>query len=193
MDNLINFFKGNHRRLAKVIRYSTRVRSFDESVAVHSYFVTLYTVVLADILIKKGIKVDKSKAMTRALLHDLSEQSSGDIIRVFREKLPKAFDKMEEMAVEQSLSTLPKNLQKEYLDNWKNIFNDLEGLIVKVSDDISGLMYCYESIQMGNKYFYGIYEHYFKRILQEIKGTELSFLKDELLKLKFTKKADDGS
>jgi 5'-deoxynucleotidase YfbR-like HD superfamily hydrolase len=191
--SLIDFFIGHHRRLAKVIRYSTRIRSFDESVSTHTFFVVLYTAILSDILIKKGIEVDKSKAMTRALVHDLAEQTSGDIIRTFKADLPEAFNRLEEISVNKSLQTLPEELKNEYSENWQKMFDDLEGLIVKVADDISGLMYCYESIKMGNQYFYGIYQHYFDRLMKEIKGTKLEFLKKEFKKLNYNKRIVDGT
>lgn len=167
MDNFIQFLFGSNRRISRVVRFSTRPRSVDEYVATHSYYVALYGLILSKMLIGKGVKVDVESVLTRALVHDLDESVSGDIIRIFREKLSNELEVLCGEVMQGILKGLPDK-QREYLMfHWHNKFEETEGLIVKICDNIAGWAYCEEQIQMGNKIFVPIAGDYLKRILTD--------------------------
>lgn len=70
-------FKGRERMTAIVNRWSTTPRIHQQSVAEHSFFVTLYTAHLCDIL--KWPKIFKAEALQWALIHDIPEAVTSDI------------------------------------------------------------------------------------------------------------------
>ena len=92
----ISKFLFHERTLGNVIRFSAKRRLKDETVAEHSFHVALYYMILADLEEKFGNKVDKEKLLKAALLHDLEECMTGDIIFHFKhsnEKLAKEIKK----------------------------------------------------------------------------------------------------
>jgi putative hydrolases of HD superfamily len=87
-----------------------------ESVADHSFRAALLAVVLAD-----DAGLDGGKVAKIMLLHDLEESITGDINRIEKEKEdPKVVHKRELDAFKKVISTLPENLQKKYLELWKD-------------------------------------------------------------------------
>src|SRR5438132_7865233 len=96
-QNNIKEFLSNERNLGKVIRFSADTRIKDETVAEHSYHVALYSMILADLEQQFGNKVNKERLMKAALIHDLEECLTGDIIYDFKhsnEKLAEEIKKM---------------------------------------------------------------------------------------------------
>jgi 5'-deoxynucleotidase YfbR-like HD superfamily hydrolase len=167
MDNFIKFLFGSNRRISRVVRYSTRPRTVDEYVATHSYYVALYGLLISKMLIEKGVKVDIESVMTRALVHDLDESVSGDIIRIFREKLSDELEVLCGEVMQGILKGLSSKITEYLMNHWKNKFEGIEGQIVRLCDNISGWAYCEEQIQMGNKIFIPISEDYLKRVLTD--------------------------
>jgi 5'-deoxynucleotidase YfbR-like HD superfamily hydrolase len=168
MDNFIQFLFGSNRRISRVVRFSTRPRLVDEYVATHSYYVALYGLIISKMLIAKGKKIDVESVMTRALVHDLDESVSGDIIRIFREKLSNELELLCEEVMKGILKHLPERLSDYLLYHWNHKFEDDEGQVVKLCDNIAGWAYCEEQIQMGNKIFIPISADYLKRILVDL-------------------------
>lgn len=191
MKNLARFLVGPHRRISRIIRYSTRLRIFDETVSSHSYFVTLYALIMAHMLQEKGHKINVENVILRALLHDLDEGVSGDIIRIFRQKLKGELEVLNRKSLNYILQDLPKVIKEKYLTQWDRKFDNLEGLIVKAADDISGLIYCKEQLQLGNKSFRPIYDNYLDGVLNKLKGTKLSFIRKDLKNILKTNFVDE--
>lgn len=74
LHNLLNFEVGG---LSNIVRYNTRSRLKDESVAEHSYYVAYYVMVLCDFLrVSQDTRV---KALEYAIIHDIPEIGTGDI------------------------------------------------------------------------------------------------------------------
>ncbi len=133
--NLYKFFTGNNRGLNHITRFSTTLRTYGESVAAHSYYVTLYTSVICDVLLQNNVHVDKLSAITKALVHDVSESVSGDIIRIFKKDMPEAWYELESVAAEKTFEHLDEELKAEYMDSWEKMFDGLEGVVVRVADN----------------------------------------------------------
>lgn len=167
MENFIKFLFGSNRRISRVVRFSTRPRTVDEYVSTHSYYVALYGLIISKMLIEKGTKVDIESVMTRALVHDLDESVSGDIIRIFREKLSGELEVLCGEVMQGILKGLPEKLRDYLMFHWKYKFDDTEGQIVRLCDNIAGWAYCEEQIQMGNRIFVSISADYLKRILTD--------------------------
>jgi 5'-deoxynucleotidase YfbR-like HD superfamily hydrolase len=165
MDNFIKFLFGSNRRISRVVRFSTRPRLVDEYVSTHSYYVTLYALIISKMLIEKGIKINLESVLTRALVHDLDESVSGDIIRIFRERLSDELEELCQEVMKGILKGLPYKIFNYLLEEWNLKFINIEGKIVKLCDNIAGWAYCEEQIQMGNKIFIAVSTDYLKRIL----------------------------
>lgn len=182
-----NFLFGPNRNLNQIIRFNTRQRSYDETVAAHVYFVSLYSLILADIAISNGQSVDVEKVLRYALLHDMEESSSGDIIRTFKVKMKEAYKKLSLIAVNRILHKLPSQIKLRYVDTWAIMEEhhqgrDIEIQIVNIADELAGIVYCIENECMGNKYFKTIRENYFKNLQAAVKNTPFEMLPKEIEK-----------
>lgn len=133
--------------LARLVRYNNRSRLQDESVAVHSFFVTLFTLRILDDLSVAGMCDDRlrSDVLTRAILHDVGEVVTSDI----------PYD------VKHSSSVITEELTKMercYLSrDWPISFDrcvrsndELCHAILKLADTYSVLQYCAHEMDLGN-------------------------------------------
>jgi len=103
-----------------------------ESVSEHCFDVALITMLLADSI----PQVNKQKAVTLALIHDLPEAITGDLVRGTD---PQKQEK-ERAAMEKLLIPLP-NLKTNYLSIWNSLSGDSpESNLVKLADNISMLL-----------------------------------------------------
>ena len=175
MQQAANFFFGSIRNLNAITRYANRLKSSKETVAAHVYYVSIYSMTLAK-LIDKEIKVDYSKLYSLAMLHDIEECISGDIVRTLKIKMSEAFKQFSELSASTILDDLPEDIKKEYLDNWKTDDGSIESKIVKISDELSGIAYCIEQISLGNTYFNNILNGYLVNLETYTKGTPFSYL-----------------
>jgi len=162
MHNLIEFVFGQHNRLSCIKRYNNTPKLSEESVAEHSYYVAVMAMLIADYLsIEKDIIIDVEDLLRMALLHDLEEIISGDIIKVlksggFKEEL----DKMNERSMHFLVDGLGRQ-GEYYFNSWKSAKNkmSLEAKIIDLVDWLAILVYCVKEIHMGNKYFVEILEY----------------------------------
>lgn len=182
LNELTEFLFGFQRRLSHIIRFNTRPRTIDETVASHSFFVTLYSLILAEILEEKGIKIDKLKTVRRALLHDIEECVAGDLMTHLKQDpdVKKVYDKIALYSVQTSLKKLPKKIRNIFLEEWKEFSKgeSKEDWIVEVADDLSGIIYCQEQVLVGNKFFKIILQNYLNRFSKLVSGTELDELSE---------------
>ena len=84
---------------------------YPESVADHSYSMTLMAMVLSDLL-----KLDTEKIVKMALLHDLAESLVGDFTPEEISKQKK--NQLENNAIKKIFANLPSDLAKEYGKIW---------------------------------------------------------------------------
>jgi len=152
--NIGNMIRGQSSRLRYVIRYSTCQRLHSENVAEHSYYVALYSMLIADwvrLVYTTDDEVDIETVMRYALMHDLEEAITGDLPRSFKYSLPEIAEVLHsgaEMAITQICRELyPDNagygMVDEYVHDWgsaKNV-NTMEGCIVRFADYLAVLSY----------------------------------------------------
>jgi len=114
--------------------YSGFKRSEADSVAAHSYSVTVFAYLLAIELKENGFDIDPDRALKIALVHDLGETITGDIGTYAKDLARGVFDSVENKA----FSLLTRNLSKK--DEMKILFEEyqkldsVEAQIVKLSD-----------------------------------------------------------
>lgn len=176
-------FLSNVRNLDKVIRFSTQMRLKDESVAEHSFHTAFYAMILADMEIKNGNKVDVEKVLRRALLHDIEESLTGDVIHGFKYSDPELAEKMKQMGLEfckKLLQDVPE-FSENYLRFWNEAKDEtVEGKIVEAADKMEALMYSLEEYSLGNKNFKPIIEN----LTENLRSTGLKSVEALLKDLK---------
>ena len=155
-----------NRRLSNIYRFCNVPRIKDESVAEHSYFVTLYSMVIADIV---G-NVDKTKIMKMSLLHDSEESISGDFPHPTKERFPTFNEALEEINLFLIKEIFKDN--QEYIELWKESRNEdtEEARIVKLADRLSVLVYTNEESELGNSHMMEIYQKEIKKLEEFVRS-----------------------
>ncbi len=171
----VNFkkFLEIERNLDRIVRFSTSVRIKDESVSEHSFHTALYAMILADLEEQFGNKVDKEKILRTALLHDLEESLTGDVIYSFKyseEDLTREIKKIGRNLLQKLMDNLPKEISQKYMELWIGAKDrrTLEGKIIEAADKLEGLIYVMNELNLGNKSLKGVRDNYFK-LLKELK------------------------
>jgi 5'-deoxynucleotidase YfbR-like HD superfamily hydrolase len=179
-------FIQDEKKLDRVIRFSAHTRIQDESVAEHSFHVVLYAMILADLEEKifKN-KVDKEKVLKTALLHDLEECRTGDIIYDFKhtnEKLAREIKQISRQFFEDLMQNLPEKISKEYIFLWQTAKDKrkIEGKIVEAADKLEGLIYALNEFSLGNKGFQTAIKTY-KRQLKDIHLKSVDLILKQIL------------
>ena len=136
-------------------RFSVYKCHFREDVAQHSYFTTLYAMILGDMERKLGTTVDVERLMRMAVLHDAEEARTGDIHHPFKHQdvaFAKALDSRALEWFENSLGGLPSGMAQEYIQLREAVSNgsSIEANIVKAADKIEALLWAYEEYLLGN-------------------------------------------
>jgi 5'-deoxynucleotidase YfbR-like HD superfamily hydrolase len=153
------------KRLDSVIRYSSIPVTHHELVSTHSYWVTMYA-----LLIHRAIDGEDrltSRLLISALIHDLSESKTGDVVRTFKyssEPLKKEIDNAEELIVK----SLPQEIQDLF-----SVHSDTKGIeaacndtryikdIVKAADFVSLFRYMRKEAAMHNMEIIPFYNRMF--------------------------------
>lgn len=124
--NLVNFYK-TVRKLKDIKRSGWVERGVKESESVsdHCFMVAILCLIIP----KDG--VDKNRAIKMALVHDLAESETGDVMERghFTGELPADWEKQimaktekderEKKEMEKIISNLPEDMSKEIFDLWK--------------------------------------------------------------------------
>jgi 5'-deoxynucleotidase YfbR-like HD superfamily hydrolase len=179
----LNEFFFTERNLDKVIRFSNQMRIKDESVAEHTFHTAFYAMILADLEISMGNKVDVEKLLRSCLVHDLEESMTGDILHGFKYSNPELLRNMKKMGEEfyrKIISNLPDSLFQKYFNMWEKAkAPGIEGEILEASDKIEALIYSIEEYSLGNRNFRPVIEYLLKS-LREIKLESVKTVLKEL-------------
>jgi len=148
------------------------IRSY--SVAQHSYYIALYAMLFADLennrmrgnatlrMVNFADLYDTSEVIKKALLHDLEETITGDILYPVHNSninFKKTLDQVRKKCVDKEVfKELPKNVREYYIRLWKNS-KDItkEGILVACMDKFEILMFAVQELDMGNKAFRTLY------------------------------------
>jgi len=152
-----------NRSLAHVMRFNLKPQHFPESVADHSYFTAYIVAILVHMLEKEGIEVNKEKALTMALVHDMEEIYSGDIVTPFKYYSPEvteAIKKVNQELIGNVFDDLPEDTASHFISLWneEGKGETIEAQVVKVADKLSLVSKCAEEVQVGNEHFQSIYD-----------------------------------
>jgi len=188
-EQLVDHFNETYRRLTNTRRHNTAFCNYPENVASHSFFVVYITMMLADTMKDCGdFKVQVEKAMRIAVLHDVEESFSGDILATM---------KMEDATFRKSLEIINERIMSrlfgrfggsdaaDYIGLWRlhRVRQDLEGCLVYIADTIALICYTGNEVSMGNS---GLEEQFIngmrrlRRILRDKRFAAIDRIANEL-------------
>ncbi len=152
-----------NRSLAHVMRFNLKPQHFPESVAEHSFFVAYITAILCSLLEEEKVSVQKEKAVTMALVHDMEEIFSGDILTPMKHYSPEvtaAIQKVNQEMIQKIFQDLPQGLAAHFISLWSEEMkgDSIEAQVVKVADRLSLIAKCSEEVRVGNEFFKEIQE-----------------------------------
>lgn len=147
-------------RLRYVNRFSTCRVLNPETVAEHSFFVAYYALMIARwCIIQTSIHcsiINYEKLLSRALLHDIDEATTGDVPRTFKysdDKLKSVLEIVAKKGVENlAMKLWPQSpVSDGIVEDWNRAKDDtVEGRIIEFADFLSVLSYLYEEIRASN-------------------------------------------
>lgn len=127
--------------LAKTLRYNNRSHLQEESVAEHSFFVSLFALKIIQTL--KLPEELELRVLRLAILHDCAESLTSDIPHNVKKMYP-------------DFASFLKTVEDQYYSkNWPYFKDKLEDAIaeaiVKLADNYSVLQFCINEQRLGNK------------------------------------------
>jgi len=158
--NLVQLLVGEPVRVRYVTRFSTCRVLNSETVAEHSYYTALYSMVIADWVnsqLSADPLVDTEVLLRRALLHDLEEARTGDMPRFFKHGDAELCAKIEESGL-RAFHEVWEGVQMDeqtrmlYAGSWCNAKDDSpEGNVLAFADFLSVLAYVAEELRSSNR------------------------------------------
>jgi putative hydrolase of HD superfamily len=165
-------------RLKKMVRsgwiYSGVSKSDTESVADHSYMVTLLALILALNEKERGTKIDIEKTLVMAILHDLPESVSQDLDRRIRKFSPKKYDEfktdLDTAGTKHLLSNLPEKIGNYLLETFQELQQKKteEAKIIMEADRLETILQMNDYIQRG--YPKELFSEFTKNFSKEVDG-----------------------
>lgn len=128
--------------LSKIIRYNHRRRLQDESVAEHSFYVSLFC-----LKIMKSLDLsleEQNQVLVLAALHDAAESKTSDIPHDVKKNYPE---------MEEILGQIENDYYHEVWKEYEDIIlhrSELVHAIVKLADSYSVYQYCLNEKSLGN-------------------------------------------
>jgi len=173
------------RRLASIERCSNTPHIQNYSVAQHSFFITLYTKMFADLenlqhnLKGYAGKINTHKAIEMAMMHDIEECVTGDLLYPFKHGVGISEDTKKQLSTainhvidthvnEELFRELPNEIKTAYIRLWSRAKNDgLEGTLVEAMDKFEILIFALSEMEMGNMQMKPIYITAMKILLSQ--------------------------
>jgi 5'-deoxynucleotidase YfbR-like HD superfamily hydrolase len=133
--NLNELLTGSLNRLRFIQRFNTALVLHRESVAEHSYYVVLYSYILAQWCQQRyKMNLDRGAILERAIVHDIEESETGDFPRPFKysnPELKKLLELQGEALLANVLCTLlPGEYKGGSLSDWESWKHD-PGYIIR--------------------------------------------------------------
>ncbi|MBQ8377620.1 MAG: 5'-deoxynucleotidase [Oscillospiraceae bacterium] len=145
-------------RMKYINRWGLMRNTIVENISEHSLETAFIAHLLAVLRNKRfGGNVNAERCALLAMYHDTTEILTGDLptpVKYFNPDIKKAYDAVEQTAVDKMISYLPDDIKSEYVPLFEKQESDEElWVLVKVADKISALIKCIEERQMGNSDF----------------------------------------
>ena len=145
-------------RMKYINRWGLMRNTIVENISEHSLETAFIAHLLAVLRNKRfGGNVNAERCALLAMYHDTTEILTGDLptpVKYFNPDIKKAYDAVEQTAIDKMISYLPDDIKSEYVSLFEKQERDEElWVLVKVADKISALIKCIEERQMGNSDF----------------------------------------
>lgn len=145
-------------RMKYINRWALMRNTSEENLSQHSHEVAAVAYVLCVIGNRRyGKNYNSERAALLGLYHDMPEIITGDLptpVKYFNPEIKEAYKKVEAVASEKLLGTLPEDLKADFLFLFDEQENDRElWKIVKAADKLSALIKCIEERKAGNMEF----------------------------------------
>jgi len=151
-------------RLNNLTRYNPWPKHNNESVASHSYYVSLFTRMICYEL---GLSSESTlEAVTIALLHDTPEALTNDITHDAKEQIP---------GLDELLQIVEQKFVRDHFPQFARHFSGTESVlhaIVKVADILSVVQFADSEVQLGNKAFESILIRSIERVWKQVDKLE---------------------
>lgn len=170
--NLFEIMTGKLSRMSYVNRYSSFPVNRRENVAEHSWWVAFISLAIAMDLNEQGVEVGVETVLRGAILHDISEVMSGDVIRSYKHTNPEIVRAMQDADFINTNDMLDgpeyQPVGEEMMSDWSSAkHKGLEGQIVAFADMAAVALYCREEDRSGNRAIREVlqeaYEKWFSR------------------------------
>ncbi|HUU76922.1 MAG TPA: HD family hydrolase [candidate division Zixibacteria bacterium] len=158
-----------------------------ESVADHSYMISLITLIQCLEERREGKEIDLEKALSMALLHDISEGISQDLDRRIRQFAPEKFDSFKHdldiNATKKLLEKLPVETSATLLENYLEFQKkeSLEARIVAEADRVEVIIQLYNYIKQGTPK--DNFLLFFENLSKEVNNFEFKLIRKIALEL----------
>jgi len=154
--NVRELLMGNLTKLRYINRFSGFRVGHLESVAEHSFYTTLYAMVIAAWCIEDGTPIHQTALLRSALLHDAEEGITGDMPRPFKHGSPdlaSVMDQAVQVSMHEAFSKLcPSSTHHSFFNDWHAAKSDSnEGRILEFADFLSVLAYLSQEYGQGNR------------------------------------------
>ncbi|SVC18946.1 uncharacterized protein METZ01_LOCUS271800 [marine metagenome] len=122
-----------------------------ESIADHCYRMTLLSMVLADTLVAKGMKLDTEKVMRLSLLHEIAEARIGDIPFTVLTYIPEEVKETGERKAVTSMLEKFGSIGKWYQELWEEFEKNetIEAKLVRAADKLELMIQVLEYEKLG--------------------------------------------
>ena len=155
-----------------------------ESIADHCYRMTLLSMVLADTLVAKGMKLDTEKVMRLSLLHEIAEARIGDIPFTTLTYIPEEVKETGERKAVTSMLEKFGSIGKWYQELWEEFEQNetIEAKLVRAADKLELMIQVLEYEKLGYQSLNQFWENDWNQ-----RGFDISPLIQEIMEL-LTKK-----
>jgi len=151
-----------------------------ESVAEHSYRTALISMLLGDLLNKRGAKINLEKVIRIALLHDLAEAAVGDIAPKASKYLGAETKKASEEEALKDMAGRLGQVGQVYRRLWSEFSQgrSVESKVVRAADKLEMVIQAYEYERAGFRNLDDFWEN-----LDQISGWDVDGIVDQLIGL----------
>ncbi len=158
-SNLINSswfarYKESLIVLIRAVRWNRLNRNVKTTVAGHSFYVALISFLFYYEEKPNNNELDEVDIIKRALLHDIPESLTGDIITPTKQKVTgfeELVERVEEvMVTNKLLIDMPKELVSEFKNKILKPFEGMNGKLVRAADLTAAIIECLMEIKSGN-------------------------------------------
>ena len=143
---------GAGNQLRYVVRYATCRKQHHETVAEHQFYTAFFTMIIA----QHCTGVNVGLAVQRALVHDVEEHATGDIVRPIKHQFKDAAHAVAVNEAQSFFSKIAPSCWPDLFKHWQDAKDSTrEGRIVAFADYLSVLSYLSQEIRGGNSLIIG--------------------------------------